>query len=58
MEKIAYLQHARSEVARKKKEVQKELRTLRASFKSIDRYARRQSMAILGGGGNKMLGEC
>ena len=51
LEKIAYLQNARAEVARKKKEVLKELRTLRQSFKIIDRYHKRQSAFMLGGGG-------
>jgi len=52
LEKIAYLQNARSEVARKKKEVLKELRTLRVTFKNIDRYSKRQTVMM--GGAVKM----
>jgi hypothetical protein len=57
LEKIAYLQNARAEVARKKKEVLKELRTLRQSFKIIDRYHKRQSAFMLGGGGGVKISE-
>jgi len=57
LEKIAYLQNARVEVARKKKEVLKELRTLRQSFKIIDRYHKRQSAFMLGGGGGVKISE-